>query len=85
MLDKLLKPRDKVSLAEGTRRRVYLRACTPFSSGEQNRMALISDADTSDRPPYPTGVVGNGVHTLSFDRSCTSGTSDRSIPGYDKG
>lgn len=90
MVNKLLKPRDKLLTPLNERTR-WWPACVCVYAFSCNRMQNRTAAYQRRRyvwPTYPTGarhgVVGSGVHTLSFGHSCTSGTSDRSIPSYDK-
>lgn len=69
LVNKLLKPRDKFLIPLDERTWPVCVCVYAFSSRRQNRTALISDADTSDRRIRPArrGIVGSGVHMLSFD------------------
>lgn len=102
MVNKLLKPRDKLSrnhmlCVRGRARArvcvcvfvcVYMYVVHTFAVHLLQQKAE-SNGRLSATPIRLTArirlaVVGSGVHTLSFGRSCTSGTSERSIPSYDK-
>lgn len=64
--------------------RRYTPVCTLPFPAESGIERCLSATLIHLTAAYPTGRVGSGVHTLSFGRLCTSGTSDRSIPGDDK-
>lgn len=70
--------------AVGKKMRQYILVCTPPFPAESRIERCLSATPIRLTAAYPTGIVGSGVHKLSFGRLCTSGTSDRSIPGDDK-